>query len=241
MKEERYFYTPDAGSTNLLPEDEAAHAVRVLRYAVGDKIRLMDGKGNFYVAEISETSKKVCKYRILETLPQTRQWKSFIHIAMAPTKNIERTEWFIEKAVEIGVDEITLLNTDFSERKKVNLERLEKIIVSAMKQSHKAFKPVLNGLVDFDSFVKKADETKRFICHCYMPTPDNHLKEKALLKDQLDPEDKVVVLVGPEGDFSLAEVQEAEKLGFVSTSLGNSRLRTETAALVAVHVMSLFT
>lgn len=241
MKEERYFYAPDAESTNLLPEDEAAHALRVLRYTVGDLIRLMDGKGNFYEAEITETSKKVCKYRISNIQPQTRQWKSYIHIAMAPTKNIERTEWFIEKAVEIGVDEITLLNTDFSERKKVNLERLEKIIVSAMKQSHKAFKPILNGLVDFDDFVKNVDEAKCFICHCYMPTTDNLLNERVLLKDQLKTEDKAVVLIGPEGDFSLAEVQEAEKLGFVSTSLGNSRLRTETAALVAVHIMSLFT
>lgn len=241
MKEERFFYAPEAESLTELPEEEAAHALRVLRYTIGDRIRLMDGKGCFYTAEITHTTKRSCSYQILDKQQQARQWNAYIHIAMAPTKNIDRTEWFIEKAVEIGVDEITLLNTDFSERKKVNLERLDKIIVSAMKQSHKAFKPGLNGLVDCSDLIKSAHEAKRFICHCYQPTAENQLKDKVLLKDQLEADDKVLVMVGPEGDFSIKEVVLAEQNGFVSASLGESRLRTETAALVAVHIMNLFT
>ena len=214
LKEERFFYTPLAQSTDCLPDEETAHAVRVLRLGVGDPIRLMDGKGCFYQA--------------------------VLHVAMAPTKNMDRTEWFVEKAVEIGVDKITFLSTDFSERKKLNLERLEKIVVSAMKQSRKAYKTELEGLVDSKSFITSATEKQRFICHCYDNTTNNQLGVKTLLKNNISGASDFLVMVGPEGDFSLDEVVMAEQYGFKSASLGLSRLRTETAALAAVHILSIF-
>lgn len=240
LKEERFFYTPLAQSTDCLPDEETAHAVRVLRLGVGDPIRLMDGKGCFYQAEIVEATKKICRYKILNVQEQPRQWKSFMHVAMAPTKNMDRTEWFVEKAVEIGVDKITFLSTDFSERKKLNLERLEKIVVSAMKQSRKAYKTELEGLVDSKSFIASATEKQRFICHCYDNTTNNQLGVKTLLKNNINGADDFLVMVGPEGDFSLDEVVMAEQNGFKSASLGLSRLRTETAALAAVHILNIF-
>ena len=241
MREEYFFYAPEAKTVNRLTEDEAAHAVRVLRFQKGDNIRLMDGKGSFYRAVITQADKRNCFYEISEEESQPRIWQQHLHIAMAPTKNIDRTEWFVEKAVEIGVDEITLLNTEFSERKKVNTERLERIIISAMKQSRKPFKTVLNGMTDFNSFVESTKERGRFICHCYGTDNDLEIRERKLLKEQLEKGSDTVVIVGPEGDFSIDEVAFAENHGFQGVSLGESRLRTETAALAAVHIMQLFT
>ncbi|MBO4564352.1 MAG: 16S rRNA (uracil(1498)-N(3))-methyltransferase [Bacteroidaceae bacterium] len=231
MKEVRYFYTPEPMS-GALPDDEAAHALRVLRLAEGDEIFLMDGKGTFYRAAITEAMKKRCGYQIVETLPQTPQWKGHLHLAMAPTKNMDRTEWFAEKATEIGFDELTFLDCQFSERRVVKDERIEKILVAAMKQSRKAYLPHLNSMIPFSEFIKRPSSGQKFICHCY----DDHLP---LLKDQLTPEEDALVMVGPEGDFSIEEVKAAEAAGFQSVSLGKSRLRTETAALVAVHLMNL--
>lgn len=231
MKEVRYFYTPDPMS-GALPDDEAAHALRVLRLTEGDEIFLMDGKGTFYRAEITEATKKHCGYRIEETMPQTPQWKGHLHLGMAPTKNIDRTEWFAEKATEIGFDELTFLDCQFSERRVVKDERIEKILVSAMKQSRKAYLPCLNAMMPFSEFIKRPIAGQKFICHCY----DDNLP---LLKDQLLSDEDALVLIGPEGDFSIEEVKAAEAAGFQSVSLGKSRLRTETAALVAVHLMQL--
>ena len=231
MKEVRYFYTPEPMS-GALPDDEAAHALRVLRLAEGDEIFLMDGKGTFYRAAITEATKKRCGYQIVETLPQTPQWKGYLHLAMAPTKNIDRTEWFAEKATEIGFDELTFLDCQFSERRVVKDERIEKILVAAMKQSRKAYLPHLNSMMPFSEFIKRPFSGQKFICHCY----DDHLP---LLKDLLTPDEDALVMIGPEGDFSIDEVKAAEAAGFQSVSLGKSRLRTETAALVAVHLMNL--
>lgn len=231
MKEVRFFYTP-APLDCTLPDEEAAHAVRVLRLSEGDEIYLMDGKGSFYMAEITEATKKHCLYRIVDTMPQPRQWKGHLHLAMAPTKNIDRTEWFAEKATEIGFDELTFLDCKFSERKVVKTDRIERILVSAMKQSHKAELPQLNGMMPFGQFVEKNRAGQKFICHCY----DEGLP---LLSDVLVEGEDALVMIGPEGDFSIDEVRMAENAGFVSVSLGKSRLRTETAALVAVHLMHL--
>lgn len=236
MKEVRLFYVPDAGEANELPEEEVAHAVRVLRMAEGDEMVLADGKGTFYNAVVTETNKRHCYYKILEVLPQEKGWTNHVHIAMAPTKNMDRTEWFAEKATEIGFDEMTFLNCRFSERRNINMERIEKIVVSALKQSHKAEMPVLNDMVKFEDFVKRPFSGAKFICHCY-EEPD--LDDKILLRDALLETDDAVVLVGPEGDFSIDEVKLAIENGFRSVSLGTSRLRTETAALVAVHLMRL--
>lgn len=238
MKEVRFFYVPDAAQANELPEEEAQHAVRVLRMEMGDEMMLMDGQGTFYRAEVAETTKKRCLYNIKEVLPQQRQWPGHLHLAMAPTKNMDRTEWLAEKATEIGMDELTFLRCKFSERTVIKTERIDKILIAATKQSHKAWKPVLNDMVDFRRFIESVSDVKhKFICHCY-DEPD--LGVKRLLKDCLVKGEDALVLVGPEGDFSVDEVRLAEAAGFQSVSLGESRLRTETAALVAVHMMNLF-
>ena len=244
MKEVRFFYVPNASSVNELPEEEAQHAVRVLRMEMGDEMMLMDGEGVFYRAIVTEATKKRCLYRIEETLPQERQWQPHLHLAMAPTKNMDRTEWFAEQATEIGFDELTFLRCRWSERTVIKTERVEKILVSAMKQSHKAWKPILNEMVDFKTFLQEIKEREnrngkvmqKFICHCY---EEEGLGEKVALKDALKSGEDVLVMVGPEGDFSIDEVKMAEANGFQSVSLGKSRLRTETAALVAVHLMNL--
>ncbi|MCD8235458.1 MAG: 16S rRNA (uracil(1498)-N(3))-methyltransferase [Prevotellaceae bacterium] len=240
MKEVRFFYAPDAPAAMELPEEEAVHAVRVLRLEQGDELMLADGRGTFYKAVITETTKKRCLYRITETQPQPRQWKGHLHIAMAPTKNMDRTEWFAEKATEIGFDELTFLCCKFSERKVIKTERIDKILVSAMKQSHKAEKPKLNEMIDFMDFIARDFPGDKYICHCYGEENEVELENKRLLKDVIKKGGDALVLVGPEGDFSVDEVAAAEKAGFVPVSLGESRLRTETAALVAVHIMNLF-
>lgn len=225
------FYTPDIANRAELPEEEAAHAIRVLRLQPGDEVMLTDGQGNFYRAEIAVASHKRCLVNILETRPQAPLWKGHLHIAMAPTKNMDRTEWFAEKATEIGLDELTFLNCRFSERKVIKTERIAKILVSAIKQSLKARLPKLNEMTDFDKFVTRPFEGQKFIAHCYKG-------DKPLLKDVVQPDKDAVVLIGPEGDFSEDEVRKAEACGFQSISLGPSRLRTETAALVACHILN---
>ena len=229
MKEQRFFYNPTPLSMQL-PDDEAQHALRVLRLSVGDEIFVMDGAGCYYRACIAEATKKHCSYNIIETLPQTPQWSRHIHLAMAPTKNIDRTEWLAEKATEVGIDRLTLLNCQWSERRVVKTERIEKIVVSAMKQSHKAWMPQVEGMTNFKDFIASHHHGQRFICHC-------HSDNLPLLKDKLQPDVDATVMIGPEGDFSIEEVKAAEAAGFCSVSLGTSRLRTETAALVSVVLM----
>ena len=226
------FYTPDIAERNELPSEEAAHAVRVLRLQQGDEIALTDGKGCFYKAEISTANQKRCLVNILAKEEQTPLWKGHLHLAMAPTKNMDRIEWFAEKATEIGFDELSFLNCRFSERKVLKTERIEKILVSAMKQSLKARLPILNEMTDFKRFIAQLHPGKKFIAHC-------HEGEKPLLQTQIVPGEDALVLIGPEGDFSEEEVRLAIENGFQPISLGRSRLRTETAALVACHIMNL--
>lgn len=236
MKELRFFYVPNPENIGELPEDAAAHAVRVLRMAKGDDLVLADGKGFFYKAVVTESDKRHCYYRILEKMEQEKEWTHNIHIAMAPTKNADRTEWFVEKATEIGFDELTFLDCRFSERRKINIERVDRIIISAMMQSRKAEKPLLHDIIKFEDFVKTPFAGSKYICHCY----DNaEFGEKVLLQDVLNGVEDAIVMIGPEGDFSIDEVRLAIENGFESASLGSSRLRTETAALVAVHLMRL--
>ena len=222
------FYTPDIATTLELPQDEAAHALRVLRLTEGDEVMLTDGKGSFYRAQIDLISGKRCYVRIVETTTPEPLWHGHLHLAMAPTKNMDRIEWFAEKATEIGVDAVTFLNCRFSERKVVKNDRVERIVVSAMKQSLKYRKPQLGEMLPFKEFVKAERTGAKFIAHC-------HEDEKVLLKDVLLPGEDATVLIGPEGDFSPEEVQMAIEAGYRPVSLGSSRLRTETAALVACH------
>ena len=222
------FYVPDIAERWELSDEEAAHALRVLRLSVGDRLEITDGKGNLYKAVISSVTGKHCYVEAQEVVPQPKNWNGNIHIAIAPTKNMDRIEWFAEKATEIGLDALTFLNCRFSERKVVKTERVERIVVSAMKQSLKYTKPQVDEMVDFKKFIAVERSGAKFIAHC-------HESERVLLKDVLVPGEEATVLIGPEGDFSPEEVALAIKAGYRPVSLGSSRLRTETAALVACH------
>ena len=236
MKETRYFYVPDAASTNELPAEEAAHASRVLRLESGDEVFLIDGAGCFFKAQLTLVTKGRCLYDIVERLPQEKTWNGRIAVAMAPTKVMDRVEWTLEKATEIGIDEFSLLNCAFSERRNVKLERLDKIVVAAVKQSRKAWKPLLNDLQPFENFVKQPRKGAKYIAHCYAEIDKKDLYGELL---QLNGDEEVTILIGPEGDFSIDEVHLAMSKGYVPVSLGQSRLRTETAALAATMIAQL--
>jgi len=226
------FYVPNIATCSVLPEEESQHAVKVLRLQVGAEISVVDGIGGFYKAKIINPHPKHCGFEIIETSADFGKRDYKLHIAIAPTKNIERLEWFIEKATEIGIDQITPIICRFSERKIVKEERLEKIIVSAAKQSLKAYFPKLNPLSTFDDLLKKHEASQKFIAHCYE-------EDKRLLQTEIDKSSDVLILIGPEGDFSKEEVQKAISLGFTPVSLGESRLRTETAGVVACHTAAI--
>ena len=236
MKETRYFYVPDAASTNELPAEEAAHVSRVLRLESGDEVFLIDGAGCFFKAQLTLVTKGRCLYDIVERLPQEKTWNGRIAVAMAPTKVIDRVEWTLEKATEIGIDEFSLLNCAFSERRNVKLERLDKIVVAAVKQSRKAWKPLLNDLQPFEGFVNRPRMGAKYIAHCYAEIDKKDLYGELL---QLNGDEEVTILIGPEGDFSIDEVRLAMSKGYVPVSLGQSRLRTETAALAATMIAQL--
>lgn len=238
MKEVRFFYDPEVAGE--LPKEEAQHAMRVLRLGEGDEFLLMDGRGSFHRAEITTASNHRCLYRIVETRMQTPAWSGHLHVALAPTKLNDRIEWLAEKATEIGFDELSFLNCQFSERHVVKTERIDKILVSAMKQSHKAWKPVLNEMQDFKAFVRLPRVGQKFICHCYDEQDIAGVAaEKPFLLEALQAGEDATVLIGPEGDFSVDEVRLALQQGYRSVTLGRSRLRTETAALAAVHLMQI--
>jgi 16S rRNA (uracil1498-N3)-methyltransferase len=210
--------------------------VRVLRLTAGDEMMLMDGEGSFYRAQVTLATQKRCLYDIVDTLPQERQWQGNVHLAIAPTKLMERIEWMTEKAVEVGIDELSFLDCQFSERRSLKLPRIEKIAVSAVKQSRKAYMPQLNDLTPFKTFIDQHREGRRYIAHCYNEVPRVNLFDE-LRKGGA--EEDALVLIGPEGDFSIDEVKMAVAAGFVSVDLGKSRLRTETAGLSAVMMMQL--
>lgn len=246
MKEIRFFYAPDALTEHVLPADEASHALRVLRLREGDSLNIIDGQGNLIEATIAEAGKHVCRFNINRVEGMPRPWPCGVHLAVAPTKNIDRMEWLVEKATEIGVDSITFLDCANSERRVIKTERLDKIAVAAMKQSHKYYKPQINDMVSFRDFVKSQESHRSsFIAHCYddadllvggsKPFLLDAIREHAACRQDM------LVLVGPEGDFSPDEVRLAISEGYIPVSLGQSRLRTETAGLVAVHLMQLAT
>lgn len=226
------FYTPDIDTSCFLSEEESAHCVRVLRYNRGDEILLTDGRGMTYHARITNPHVRHCEFEVLSQEKQEKTHNIYLHVVIAPTKNIERLEWMVEKCTEIGVDEITPLLCRFSERKNLRNDRLEKIILSAAKQSLTPYLPKLNELTDFASLMQKygkeMQDVDKFIAHCYKD-------EKRELKDALRKGRDVLILIGPEGDFSEQEVEQAIAQGFVPVGLGRSRLRTETAGVVACH------
>ena len=244
MKEKHTFYVPDAIERNLLPDDEARHAVRALRMTTGDEMWLLDGKGNLIDAMVEDATQKRCTYRIVNTEKQPKAWKGYVHLAIAPTKHIDRTEWLVEKATEIGVDEITFLRCRFSERTTLRLDRMENIVVAAMKQSRNAYKPKVNDLMSFRDFIlRQANaiseheaEQATFIAHCYNEQQREDMFRWLNTHTYIA---HLTLMIGPEGDFSIDEVRDAISQGYESITLGNSRLRTETAGLMAVAMAQL--
>ena len=228
------FYAPYIETTPVLPEEESGHAIRVLRLNEGDEIQITDGKGFLYRAIITRAHPKHCEVNIADTQFQTPLWPFHIHIAIAPPKQIDRMEWFVEKATEIGIDKITCLSCRHSERREINVHRIEKNLISAMKQSLKARLPHLTGMTAFQDFVCQSFNGSKFIAHCAEG-------EKLSLKQIYPIGENVLILIGPEGDFSKEEISLAIEQGFQPITLGESRLRTETAALVACHTIHLLT
>ena len=226
------FYCPDIRSNPEMPEAESRHCARVLRKKEGDSLYITDGKGYFYRATLLQANPKKCIVIIDEELPQEKEWNYTLHIGFAPTKKLDRMEWFVEKATEIGIDCFSPLHCRFSERKHINTTRLEKIMISAMKQSQKSRLPQFNEMVKFEEFVKQPFDGNKFIAHCY------NLPKKPLA-ELIDKDTDTLILIGPEGDFSEEEVSMSIAHGFTPISLGTSRLRTETAALVACHTTQL--
>lgn len=224
------FFAPDILTNPQLPAEEALHCVKVLRMKEGDSILVTDGRGHFFDASIIQAHPKHCIVNIQKTIDQPKSWAFDLQIAFAPTKNIDRVEWFAEKATEIGIDRFSPLLCQHSERKEIKLPRIEKILVSAMKQSQKAVLPQLDEITPFSKFIKQDFAGRKFIAHCYP-------QDKKLLKDTYKKGEAALILIGPEGDFSEKEVAEALQNGFEPISLGESRLRTETAALVACHTL----
>ena len=247
------FYTPNITEPDyLLNEEESAHCIRVLRKRAGDIIQTIDGKGGFYKAEITGTDPKKCTIKIIGSVKEHGKRDFYLHLAVAPTKNIERFEWFLEKATEIGIDEITPIRCEHSERTIVKTERLNKVVITAIKQSLKAYLPKLNEMVSYDAFIKKQFMGGKYIAHCHAPLSSGRGAGLAFgkplateggevphLKTAYTPTQPALVLIGPEGDFSKEEVEAAIKHGFKEISLGKNRLRTETAAVVACHAINL--
>lgn len=227
------FYTPDlSGNTYTLDESESKHCIRVLRLEQGAEIILVNGRGGMFTAQIVDANPKHCAVKIIKEELNYGHRNYSVHIAIAPTKNIERIEWFLEKATEIGMDRITPLLCRFSERKEIKNDRLEKVMISAMKQSLKAKLPQLDSLTKFNDFIAQPFEGQKFIAHC----DDQH---RDLLKKMIAPNQNYLILIGPEGDFSAEEIDKALKAGFQPVSMGDSRLRTETAGVVACHTFNL--
>ena len=228
------FYTPDINSDEYtLSKEESKHCIKVLRKKIGDIIYLVDGKGRFYKAKLIGDNPKSCHLKIDNVECNYGKSDLHIHIAIAPTKMNERFEWFLEKSTEIGINEITPIICEYSERKVLKLERMNKILVAAMKQSKQAYLPKLNSAVSFYSFVSNNTIKERYIANCAENDEKKQLKE--VIKKGAD----TLVLIGPEGDFSQKEIEHAMKHGFSAVSLGKNRLRTETAAIVSCHTINL--
>jgi 16S rRNA (uracil1498-N3)-methyltransferase len=226
------FYTPDiAGDTHVLEEQESKHAIRVLRLSREDRVILVDGAGGWYEAQIQEDHPKRCLLRINSHIKNYKPLPYKLHIAISPTKNMDRLEWFLEKATEIGISQITPLICHRTERAHVKMDRLDRILVSAMKQSVKAFKPVLSEPKQMAQFLKQEQTGTLAIAHCY---PNQRLS----LKD-LKASGQYTILVGPEGDFTEEEVEAAISSGYKPLQLGESRLRTETAGVFICSAISL--
>ncbi|MDY7396601.1 16S rRNA (uracil(1498)-N(3))-methyltransferase [Aureibaculum sp. 2210JD6-5] len=228
------FYTPDItqATTNFtFDKTESKHIIKVLRKNTGDLLFITNGNGELFTSEIIIGNEKSCTVKINQVKTKKKPWNYYLHVAIAPTKNINRFEWFLEKATEIGIDEITPILCDRSERKVIKMDRLSRILESAMKQSLKFQLPKLNNLTSFSDFIEQSKIENLFIAHC-----EN--TDKKTLKENLKPQQNATILIGPEGDFSTAEIKNAINNNFKPISLGESRLRTETAGIMATQLVS---
>lgn len=227
---------------NLTPEikqsafdkEESQHIVKVLRMREGQRLEITNGKGDWFKVELTQAHEKKCAFDIIKHQKFEAQ-KNHLHIVVAPTKMSDRLEWFLEKATEIGIQKISLALCERSERKQVNIERFNKILISAMKQSKQCFLPELVELKPLKDIIKTANEAQKFIAHCEDDLTKNQLK------DLIKPQQNTIILIGPEGDFSPKEIELAKQHQFQACALGHTRLRTETAALVACHTFVIAT
>ena len=225
------FYLDNPEKEIILTTEESKHTIKVLRKKEGDILNFTDGKGGAYKAEITIADTKKCRLQIINSEQKSKQHNYHLHIAIAPTKNIDRFEWFLEKATEIGIDEITPIICSRSERKVIKTDRCNKILLSAMKQSLKYHLPKLNEAISLTNFLKRNVDGAKYIAHC---EDDNKHALKTLPKAE-----NILILIGPEGDFSTVEIKMALENQFKPVSLGTSRLRTETAGIIAVHTINI--
>jgi len=225
------FYLENPKNEIILSTEESKHATKVLRKKEGDILNFTDGKGYFYKAEITIADTRKCRLQVVSSEQKEKQHNYHLHIAIAPTKNMDRFEWFLEKATEIGIDEITPIICSRSERKIIKNERCNRILLSAMKQSLKFHLPKLNEAITLNDFFKTDFQGNKYIAHC----EDGEKKElKTVNKTE-----KYLILIGPEGDFNQKEIDLALQNQFKELSLGTSRLRTETAGIIAVHTINI--
>ena len=225
------FYIQNPESEIILSAEESKHATKVLRKKEGDILNFTDGKGGFYKAKITVADTRKCRLEIISSEQKEKQHNYHLHIAIAPTKNMDRFEWFLEKATEIGIDEITPIICHHSERKAIKTERCNRILLSAMKQSLKFHLPKLNEAISLNDFIKQDFEGTKYIAHCEEGNK-TELKEKKKEK-------RTLILIGPEGDFSPTEIEMVLQYQFKAVSLGTSRLRTETAGIIAAHTINI--
>lgn len=230
----RLFYDENfTANDNILREEESYHCAKVLRLKEGNEIFITDGKGNLHKTSICYVDAKKTTVKVIKTYENYGKLPYDLHIAIAPTKNNDRTEWFVEKATEIGISEITPIICKNSERKIIKTDRLNKIAEAAMKQSYKAYHPQINEQIKFSDFIKNIKAEQTFVAHC----EDDG--ERKYLANEIKKGSSVCILIGPEGDFSTEEIDSAKKAGFIPVTLGDSRLRTETAAVVACDIVSI--
>ena len=225
------FYLENPKDEIILSAEESKHATKVLRKKEGDVLNFTDGKGGFYKAEITVADSRKCRLKVVSSEKKEKQHNYHLHIAIAPTKNMDRFEWFLEKATEIGIDEITPIICSHSERKVIKTERCNRILLSAMKQSLKFYLPKLNEAISFNDFLKQDYKGSKYIAHC-----EDGEKKELKIENKTD---KYLILIGPEGDFSQKEIDLALQNKFKAVSLGRSRLRTETAGIVATHTVNI--
>ena len=225
------FYLENPKKEISLSAEESKHAIKVMRKKEGDMLNFTDGKGNLFITEITIADSRKTSVRIVESEQKPKQHNYHLHIAIAPTKNMDRFEWFLEKATEIGIDEITPIICSRSERKVLKTERCNRIMLSSIKQSLKFHLPKLNEAIALKEFLKQDFNGNKYIAHC-------EKTEKVALKDA-ELKENTLILIGPEGDFFFSEIERALQNTFKAVSLGTSRLRTETAGIVAVHTLSL--